>query len=351
MTATWRTVLACAAAIAVAGGADVSAKRKDDRLVMNNGDQIVGEIKKLQHGQLSFKADYQLDTTQLDWSKVRTLQSADEFLVVLRSGARITAVIELSATGLFTLTPPGAPSITAAWSDVIGFTPVETRFLAQLTGSVQSGFGYTSGNGQTQFSASGALGYQADRYSFDLSGNSTFSDQTDGARTSRNTASLTNQLDIRPQWFALGIGSLETSSQQDLDLRTTLGGSIGRWLHRSDRTEFLAFGGTVYTHEAYSAPPDPAQPGSQMTNNIEGVVGVDFTLFRFKTTDIESRLTVFPSFSTPGRVRLNYAPTLNLEIAHNLYWNFTLYENYDSQPPVNANKNDFGVTNSLGWRF
>jgi hypothetical protein len=26
------------------------------------------------------------------------------------------------------------------------------------------------------------------------------------------------------------------------------------------------------------------------------------------------------------------------------------HENYDSQPPVNAN-NDFGVTNSIGWKF
>ena len=67
--------------------------------------------------------------------------------------------------------------------------------------------------------------------------------------------------------------------------------------------------------------------------------------------DIASRLTIYPSLTTIGRVRLNYAPTLSLEIARNLYWNFTLYENYDSQPPVNANKNDFGITNSIGWKF
>lgn len=67
--------------------------------------------------------------------------------------------------------------------------------------------------------------------------------------------------------------------------------------------------------------------------------------------DVESRLTVYPSLTTFGRVRLNHAPTLNFEIARNLYWNFTLYENYDSHPPVNANKNDFGITNSIGWKF
>jgi len=48
---------------------------------------------------------------------------------------------------------------------------------------------------------------------------------------------------------------------------------------------------------------------------------------------------------------VSLAPSLNIEIAHNLHWSFTLYESYDSQPPVSANKNDFGVTNSIGWKF
>src|SRR5262249_12986779 len=156
------------------------------------------------------------------------------------------------------------------------------NFWFQLTGNLQSGFSYTSGNGQTQFSASGALGFIGDRYSWNLSDSSVFSDQTEGTRTSRNTASLINQFAIRPKWFALGLVGLETSSQQELDLRTTFGGGVGRFLHRSDRTALVAFGGTVYTHERYSAPPDPSQPGSQIANNIEGALGVDFSLFRFK---------------------------------------------------------------------
>jgi putative salt-induced outer membrane protein YdiY len=169
--------------------------------------------------------------------------------------------------------------------------------------------------------------------------------------TSRNTADVINEFTIRPKWFALGLGGLTNSEQQQLDLRTTLGGGVGRWLGRTDRTSLVGFGGVVYTHERYSAPPDPSLPGSEIANNIEGVLGLDFSLFRFKTTDVTSRLTIYPSLTTKGRVRLNYAPTLNIEIAHNLYWSFTLYENYDTQPPVSANKNDFGVTNSIGWKF
>jgi hypothetical protein len=229
--------------------------------------------------------------------------------------------------------------------------PAENSFWAQLTGNVNSGFSYTSGVNQTQFSASGSLGYAADRYTFYSSGSSTFSDQSDGSTTSGNTLNILSQLTLKPRVYAVALTDFLNSGQQQLDLRTTLGGAIGRWLILTDKTEVTVFGGAVYTHERYSAPPDPSQPGSQITNNLEAVFGLGLSYFHFKTVDVESRLSVYPSLTTFGRVRLNYAPTLNFEIARNLYWNFTLYENYDSHPPVNANKNDFGITNSIGWKF
>ena len=31
--------------------------------------------------------------------------------------------------------------------------------------------------------------------------------------------------------------------------------------------------------------------------------------------------------------------------------NVTVFDNFDSRPPVDAPRNDFGVTSSLGWKF
>ena len=351
MTASRRPAWILAAVLLFAHSVSLSAKRKDDHLVLANGDHVLGEIKKLEHGQLYFKSYYMLNSMQVDWVQVQELRSEDAYQVLLSNGEHPTGTIERAADGSFTITPVGAPVIHTTFARVIGMLPVETTFWAQLTGSLDSGFSYTSGNSQTQFSASGTLAYITSRYVFDLSGSSTFSGQSDGTNTTRNNVDLVNQFTIKPKLFAVALGDLLHSDQQDLDLRTTLGGGLGRQLIQSDKTSLAFFGGLVFTNERYSAPPDPNEPGSQNSNNIEGVLGLTFTLFRFKTTDINSQLSIYPSFTTPGRVRLNFAPTLNLEIARNLYWNFTLYENYDSNPPVNANKNDFGVTNSIGWKF
>ena len=55
------------------------AKRKDDVVIMKNGDRFTGQIKALQYGELIFKADYMKDSVHLE-----TLQSKDTFIVGLR---------------------------------------------------------------------------------------------------------------------------------------------------------------------------------------------------------------------------------------------------------------------------
>jgi hypothetical protein len=88
-----------------------------------------------------------------------------------------------------------------------------------------------------------------------------------------------------------------------------------------------------------------------LSTSAEALLGVDFSTFRFKVFDLTSQLKVFPSLSTLGRIRLGSESNVSWEFIRNLYWNLRIYENFDSKPPVNAPKNDFGVTTSLGWKF
>ena len=74
------------------------AKRKDDVVVMTNGDKFTGEIKSLQYGELVFKSDYMKDSVHLDWKRVETLQSQDTFIVALSDGERVTGFISREGT-------------------------------------------------------------------------------------------------------------------------------------------------------------------------------------------------------------------------------------------------------------
>src|ERR1044071_5935989 len=71
------------------------AKSTDDVVVLKNGDRMTGEIKKLQRGELVFKASYMADAVRLDWSKVARLESKDKYLIVLTDGQAFTESLRL----------------------------------------------------------------------------------------------------------------------------------------------------------------------------------------------------------------------------------------------------------------
>ena len=74
--------------------------------------------------------------------------------------------------------------------------------------------------------------------------------------------------------------------------------------------------------------------------------------YRFKTTDFRFVLNSFPSFTDPGRLRLNGNASVKFQLIKDLYWRFGVYLTYDSRPPRNVTtKSDYGVSSSLGWTF
>ena len=128
-------------------------KRKDDVVVMTNGDTFTGEIKSLQYGELIFNSGYMRDSVHLDWNKVKTLQSKDIFIVSLANGTRVTGVIDKEAASTegakdFEIVGEG-PAVEVATSEVIGIGQQEASFWNQLTGSINYGFGFASGNQET----------------------------------------------------------------------------------------------------------------------------------------------------------------------------------------------------------
>jgi hypothetical protein len=87
----------------------------------------------------------------------------------------------------------------------------------------------------------------------------------------------------------------------------------------------------------------------ETTSELLGTL--DFTNFKFDAYSITSSLRIYPSLSTWGRVRVGSETTVSWEFIKDLYWNLRVYENFDSKPPINAPKNDFGITTGLGWKF
>ncbi len=324
-------------------------KRKDDIVVMKNGDRFTGEIKGFDHGELLFKCDYMTDSVRLDWQRVAMLESKDSYIVLLTNGDRVVGKIgKLGGVtergGEFQIVAAGK-SVSISPEDVIGMQQREANFWNQLTGSISYGLNFSSDNTSVASSLGVNVAYYAAKNSIQLSTSSQTNLVSEGRNTNRFTFDAEYARMLTRKWMAASITSLLKSNQQDLDLRSTWGGGIGRRLVQTNRTSVTAQGGIVYTHERYNAGAEPVR------GNIESIFGITFSTFRFKTLDVSSKTMLFPSLSDRGRFRLNSQSNLRIEIVRNFYWDFQLYENFDSRPPITAPRNDFGATTSVGWKF
>lgn len=328
---------------------NTAAKRNDDVVILTNGDRLTGEIKGLSRGELRFKAGYMAEAVRLDWARVERLESKDQYQILLTNGQIHTDFLQLIATSnghenFFIGANKGGLKVNQL--DVIRIAPVEETFLSQLEGSVDFGFSYTSGNDQYDLELIATATYRRENNSMTGRIDSLFSGQTEGSSSARNQFTFDYRRQVSPKWYVGGVFDVLRSDQQSLDRRLTFGGLVGRNLKQDESTRLSVFGGVAATREKYSTA--LSQPRK---TNADAFAGVDLIRFRFTTTDISSRFTIFPSLTTPGRMRMQATSDMRIKIAKDLYWGFHVYENYDSQPPVRADKNDLGISTSIGWKF
>jgi hypothetical protein len=190
-------------------GNPLFAKRKDDLVVMMNGDRFTGEIRKLEQGILYFKSAYMLQPVQLDWAQVELLESQDQFFITLKSGKRYIGLIERAggkeATGQPLRLETEGTAIQIEPLDVVGIQQREETFWSQLSGSIDYGLSYTSGNSALSSSLGAAVEYQRAKDLVRLTTSSQFDAQSKGQNTNRYTFDGQYFRQLSQRWFYGGL--------------------------------------------------------------------------------------------------------------------------------------------------
>ena len=70
-----------------------------------------------------------------------------------------------------------------------------------------------------------------------------------------------------------------------------------------------------------------------------------------KRWDLITRLTYYPGLTISDRYRLVYRFDLDFNLPGDWYFRLGLFDNYDSQPPEGFSRNDYGWSNSFGFKF
>jgi len=323
----------------------------NDVIIFKNGDRLTGEIKRMGQGSVYFKNARMYETIRLDWEKIERIITDRHFIISLSDNTRFTGSIEKDVTlvkgkeGLKVKTD--TDSFRLEPDRIIELMPVEKSFFQQFHVDADLGFSLARAENQRSLTTSLEVERFSRKWNISTTLDTSLNSRNDVDKISRNSLTFASQYFFSRNWFIPAIAQFQSSSEQSLDLRTSFGGGIGRYLKRTNRTVLFVTGGLVGTRERY----DPIKTDQPKRSSLEAVGGIGYTTFRFDKTRFDTTFLVFPSISDPGHYRTDLRTNLRFNIVGDLYWTANFYANYDNRPPMGTSAGDYGLTTGIGWSF
>jgi len=333
--------------------APLFARDKTDVIVMKNGDRMTCQIKGLDAGVLYVSFDYIDGTASVDWSKVARLESKQLFIVKTQDGSMYSGSLTTPETAdnrpvkLQVLETPEKEAVVDR-SEVVQMVQTSDNFWQRFSGEIAWGIIYSKGNQSTQYNLGSQTIYFRERWNAKANLSSTLSSSSGVNASTRNSLDL-SALRLLPwnNWFYSGIGTFLQSSEQGINLQSTLGAGIGRYFKNTNRATISVLGGGAWQQTNYQ--PSIVPLGSQ--NLGSALILADVRLFRFSKTNLSATAKLLPALSEPGRFRFDANASYYVKLFRNLSWDLSFYGNWDSRPPPTFSGSDYGTSSGLSWTF
>ena len=319
--------------------------QKTDTVVMNNGDRITVEIKKLERGRLEASTDG-MGTLLIEWDDIDHLSNPARFEVRTQTGERYVGALASTGTAR-ELVVAGDQSITLALDRVVLIAPANPSFWSQWDGAIDVGYDFAKAGDSTQWTLSSSFTRRAVRLETRLTGSSFFSSKQGAEDTSRHSLGINFLRFIGERWGLLAIGRFDHNDELQLALRSQAGGGYQYRFVQTNSALFGSAAGVAVNREEFL----DDTPGQ---NNVEAVIATRFETFSFDTpkTDVTAAFLVFPSLTDWGRIRLELDVSVRRELVKDFFFSLSFQDSFDSDPPSqNATRNDFNVVSSFGWSF
>ena len=323
-----------------------------DSVVVDTGDELHGEVVKIEGGKLFLKTSY-AGTIQIDWSKVVDLQTSSAYTVEVETGRRYTGAVSRQGQRLavqvedvqVAVETPAVVSVIRLDDDA-----EPPGFWKTLNGSIGVGYSLTRGNArQTQSSLSSEGSYRRETYALRADLNSIFSRQEDARTTSRHALNGRADRYLGERAFAFGLTGFERNDRQRLDLRSRFGGGFGWKVQRRPKAELDLLGGFTGINEQFRA--DNGERLPQETTG-EGLFGFEWKSTQFWGIRLTTRLTAHPNVVQQGRYRVEYDSSVRIPLMSGVTWSWSLFDRYDSDPPrQDVRRNDYGLVSNFGFAF
>ena len=331
-------------ALCVLAAGRPAAAADTDVVVLKNGDRMHGEIKGMQYGRLQFSTST-MSTVYVEWDKVAGLVSPSFFEFELMDGSRYYGSLEPADAGALGVAFEGQVTALDA-ARVVRIRLIKSSFWDRLDGSISLGASYTKSSGIGQGSVNVSVGTRRPAFELRTDFSTTVTVQPDQPDQSRTVGSVSYLKMMRNRWFVPGTGRLERNTDLGLDLRSSVGGGIGRYFVQTNRSVLGAaadWSSTAKTRSMATARRTSRRSSARPTSSSR--------MTRPRPTSTRGS-SLYPSLTVSGRYRTEFNLTLSREIVKDFTVGATAYDSYDNKPPAGSSStHDFGFSLNIGWTF
>ena len=317
---------------------------KTDVITLENGDVLTCEIKEMIRGKLRAKTDH-LGEVSIKWDKITHIVSHYWFLITLKDGSLIYGQMSETSQEGQLVVDFQEKSTTILMVDVVEIQPVRYDLWNRFDMSAAFGLNWNKGSDVFQSNISASVKYKGSVYSWGLDGAAMVTEQSDDKVTRRNNLDLWLGREISGRYNSSVNTGTTRNDELGLRRRISLGLNGAYFLLRSSHLELSAILGATVNREWSTSESDPS-------NNAEGRIGTEFTLFYHDTpkSDITVRADFYPNFTVSDRYRFEGSITGRQEIINDLFIRLDYYESHDTKPPDGANAtSDRGIVLSIEW--
>ena len=226
-------------------------------------------------------------------------------------------------------------------------SPIEGSGIHALDVDISLGYNFAKAGGVE----SGNFGLNMDYRSLirieSLSFTTTLTDSDTQDESRRTNLGLQHTRLWNNRWFSVGNLTFDQNDELGLNLRTSIGGGVGRYFIQSNTMLFSLEAGVQWSREDLIAEPED-------TDSVEAVFTVNWDWFVFQDPELDwsTTLQLIPNLTESGRVRGEVDTALEWELIGDLKWGVSIYGSFDNQPEsTEGGTSDYGINTSVTYEF
>ncbi len=323
------------------------AQVKKDTLFFTNGTIVVGILKKIKVGVVTFDPDWANDIT-VQLKRINTINAGREIYRVESTKKQVYfGVLMQDSIPHSVRIVNGVVQSSLGMEDIVNLYPYSDRILRRFSGDFGFGYNYTRSSSYGRLNFDGTLNYLAKNQETGISLSTVYSVTDSGMTRDREDASIKSNYYFSPTSFVSGAVGYQRNLELGINRRYQEGIGIGNKFITKKVAYAWARGGLVFNQEK-------STEGKSSGNLTEFYTQLQFNFFKFTKPEVKFDITqtIYLGITDKGRFRSDGESNLSWEIVRNFKLTFQVYNNYDSKPPVSSSSNfDYGIVFGLSYFF